>query len=90
MAALSNRENMLRTLEYRNPEWIPCRVLIPLNYWDADREKCEALVKSHLRIFENQNLKDYGHYNARAKKGYITDSWGCVWRNELDSIMANC
>jgi uroporphyrinogen decarboxylase len=84
--AITDRENTLRTLEFRYPEWIPCRVLILPTHLESDREKCEKLVKEHPRIFTNQNLKDYGHLGERFKKGYLRDSWGCLWRNEIDGI----
>lgn len=86
MFTISNRENTLRALEFGNPEWIPCRVLILPTHWASNREKCEKLIKEHPRIFTNQNLQDYGHLGERFRKGYIRDSWGCLWRNEIDGI----
>jgi hypothetical protein len=48
---MNARENWLRAVEFRYPEWVPCRVVFsPLN-WKLYRQELEAVVWQHPRLF---------------------------------------
>ena len=80
---ITERENYLRALENRHPEWIPCRVMLNSRNWKEHRERLEDVVLSHPRVFpghERGNI-DYDEVWFRCAVGECIDSWGCVWRN---------
>lgn len=83
------RENYLRALEFRCPEWIPCSVSLSPATWKRHREKLEDVVARHPSFF---GPYERGHMDFDAmppvyRKGeYYTDNWGCVWYNLQDGI----
>ena len=76
------RENWLRTVEFRNPEWIPCTVgFCPVN-WHKYREKLEELVLRHPLIFRDyqKGSVNFDKFPPGYREGeYFRDSWDCVW-----------
>ena len=49
---MDDRENWLRAVEFRYPEWIPCRVDISPRNWKQYRADAERIVLDHPRLFE--------------------------------------
>lgn len=81
---LSDRENFLRTVEFRRPQWIPCRVSIMHATWHLYREALEALLLRHPLIFPGfkPGSVNFDGFGPAYREGeYYTDNWGCVWFN---------
>lgn len=82
------RENFLRTVEFRKPEWIPCHInfspLTQKTYGSA----LEHIKKKYKIIFEREtSLGDLFKGNAPTyKKGYFRDNWGCLWYNKIEGL----
>ena len=84
---ITDRENWLRAIEYRYPEWIPSSVGFLPMIWLTHREKLEEVVLRHPLMFPGykpgsahwENLSDY--YTAGKT---TTDNWACTWRVELN------
>jgi hypothetical protein len=80
----SMRENYLKALEFRYPEWIPCSVSFSPATWHGYREKLEDIVLDHPRLFGRYKRGDQSFFDDMPDvygEGYYTDKWGCVWHN---------
>jgi len=78
---LDYRENWLRAVSFRYPEWIPCRVEVsPLN-WKQYRGAVEEIVLAHPRVFApfEAGSRDYDEMPPGHRAGYHRDNWGCLW-----------
>lgn len=80
---ISERENTLRNLEWRNPLWIPCHANFAHATWRKYREDLEEVVLRHPVIWGGYKRggTDFDRLGPHDKPGYSTDKWGCVWRN---------
>jgi len=84
------RENFIRTIEFNNPQWIPCTIGFAPLYKKTYADDLDKLFSKYKLIFE----RDAGLHNSLVfqgigpgwKKGDFTDSWGCVWHNDLDGL----
>ncbi len=79
---LSERENYLRALEFRHPEWIPCSLAISPANWHRHREALEDVCLRHRRLFPGfqRGSVDFDHFPPGYRAGeYFRDNWGCVW-----------
>jgi len=85
---MNNRENYLRAMEFRKPEWIPCDAYLSPATWMAHGEKLHELVLRHPEIFKDDGGRvDFHELPPAYKKGeYYTDNWGCVWFNAYDGL----
>ncbi len=85
---MSERENYLRAVEGRYPQWIPIKFELFPAVWKTYGKKLEDLVMGHTLIFsefekgeklwfeaEDPLFKYHEHYE---------DDWGCVWYNVRD------
>ena len=81
---MNERENFLRAIEFRYPEWIPCSVSFLPRPWIVYGTALEEIVLAHPRLFPNYE-KGSGPRaqagNAYKEGAYWTDAWGCVWKN---------
>jgi len=83
------RENFLRAIEFKNPDWIPCTLSIAPIAIKKYKFSLEEIKKKYNILFK----RDAG-YNSiifkglakSYKKGYFKDSWGCIWRNDLEGL----
>ena len=77
------RENFLRTVEFRYPQWIPCVVSIMPATWIKYGEKVEKIVLEHSKLFPHYKKGDFKKMKlSRAyQKGRWKDVWGIVWEN---------
>ncbi|MGQ9515125.1 MAG: hypothetical protein ACUVTL_08795 [Thermoproteota archaeon] len=76
------RDNYLRAIEFRYPEWIPCSVDFSPATFKRYREKLEDLIASHPLIFGQyeRRIMDFDEMPPAYRKGeYYTDNWECVW-----------
>lgn len=78
---ISYRENYLRVVEFRNPEWIPCAMGFLPAVWKKYRERLEKIVLDHPLIFPGYKKgdKDFDEMPPGFKMGYFRDNWGCLW-----------
>ena len=86
---MTERENWLRALEFRNPQWIPCGVGFSPITWHHLREDLEAIVLRHPRLFREfqPGSVDYDAFPPVYRAGeYFRDNWGCVWYNTVSGI----
>lgn len=89
---LTERENYLRTIRMEGPQWIPCRVFLPMATWHKYREKLEELVLRHPRIFggfspnHEKGRIDFDDFGLQRKNKRVQDEWGCVWDFLVDGL----
>lgn len=78
---MTYRENYLRTMEFRNPEWIPCSAGFSAATWKEHRERLEEIVLRHPLIFPGHKKggRNFDECPAAYKTGYHRDNWGCLW-----------
>jgi uroporphyrinogen decarboxylase len=89
-ASLSERENYLRCLEFRYPEWVPIEFELPTALWLRYADDLEALVMRHPLVFPHYRQGAYrpllrGRF-ATAGEDY-RDDWGCLWHNTQPGIL---
>ena len=81
--------NYLRAITFNKPEWIPCHVGMMWVTWQKYREELEEIILRHPRLFPGYRggTVDYDRPGTlETWPGQITDSWGCVWRNETEGM----
>jgi hypothetical protein len=86
---LTDRENYLRTLEFRNPEWIPCSIGISPASWRRLRGALEEVCLRHPRLFPGfqRGSVDFDYLPPVYRQGeYFRDNWGCLWYNALSGV----
>jgi len=91
---ITERENWLRTVEFRDPEWIPCDVGFSQQTWREHREALEEIVLRHPLLFPDYQP---GSTDFDAIEGIPyhlgdnhLDTWGCVWRNINEGLEGQC
>lgn len=86
---MTRRENFLRTVEFRNPEWIPVSVNLPNAVWKKHREELEDIILGHPLLFEGyrKGNKNFDECPFGYRKGYYRDNWGCLWHNIQEGIL---
>jgi hypothetical protein len=86
---MDERENWLRAVEYRSPEWIPCRVSLSPSAWKVYREDLERIVLAHPRIFPRYQpgSVDFDAMPLAYRQGeQYRDNWGCLWKNIQEGL----
>lgn len=86
---MNERENFLRALEFRTPQWIPITVSILPAAWMKYRESLEDIVLSHPKIFGSyaKGKKNFDECPIRYRKGYHKDNWGCLWHTVQHGLL---
>ncbi len=88
---MTERENVLRTIRFETPEYIPIKFAINAACWTHyDKNELSDLLEAHPRLFPDFNRKTGSCQpkylvNALADKPY-TDPWQCVWETAEDGI----
>ncbi len=82
---MSHRENWLRAIEFRTPEWIPCSVSFAPITWHAHGPELERIMLAHPRLFPGYQAGSACFFEEmpvvyREGEDY-RDNWGCLWRN---------
>jgi hypothetical protein len=82
------KENYLKALEFRYPEWIPCEIIFSPAGWKYHREKLEKIVIRHPLLFGNykKGSKNFDDIPPVYRKGYFRDNWGCLWNNIQEGL----
>ncbi|MGQ9631591.1 MAG: uroporphyrinogen decarboxylase family protein [bacterium] len=85
---LTERENFLRAIEFRNPEWIPCSIGFSPLTWHKYRERLEEIVLRHPLIFRDyeKGSVDFDRFPPVYRKGYYRDNWGCLWHTAQEGL----
>jgi len=81
---ISERENYLRTIEFRYPEWIPTIIDFAPGTWQRYRENLEQLILRYPLVFGpyEKGSIDFDAFPVSYRQGeYFTDEWGCVHYN---------
>ena len=92
MDTLSKRDNLLRTLRFERPDYVPMVFHINESCWNHyPKGALEELVDSHPFLFPKEE-KGQGRtefdYSVPEREGRpFTDGWGCVWESEMDGIV---
>ncbi len=84
---ITDRENYLRALEYRNPAWIPITFeIVPAMYRRRGKEISE-LISRHPCLFGG-GIREFNSSDPLFTYGSLfRDDWGCVWRNAQDGVI---
>ena len=85
---MTERENFLRTIERRGPEWIPVTAGILPAAWLKHREGLEEIVMDHPRIFgpHKRGSIDFDGLLSQHQE-YRRDEWGCLWHHLEPGIL---
>jgi len=87
--SLSWRENYLRSVEFRGPEYIPCRITVMWPLWNTYRERLEEVALKHPLVFPGfkPGSVKYGEKPGvlRANRTLV-DPFGCVWSFNIEGF----
>jgi uroporphyrinogen decarboxylase len=86
---ISDRENFLRAVEYRCPEWIPITIAFTPSVWDQYGKDLRDLLLRHPLV-DGEPWDAYGQKVTdpiMIKGAVYTDDWGCVWNNAHGGII---
>jgi len=86
---ISNRENWLRAVEFRGPEWIPSGLSVAPLTWNTHRERLEEVAVRHPMVFGDYKpgSTKFGEYGPVYREGeYFRDNWGCLWYNTVGGL----
>lgn len=85
---MTDRENYLRALEFRGPEWIPCSVGFSRATWRHYREKLEEIVLRYPLVFRDYRKgdTDFDDLPPVYRIGYFRDNWGCLWHTAIEGL----
>lgn len=87
---MTERENFIRAVEFRYPEWIHIRPGILPAAWHVHRESLEAIVMRHPKIFgaHSKGDVDFDYFTpAYGGQKYSRDNWGCLWHNTQPGLL---
>jgi len=88
---MNERENWLRAVEFRYPEWIPYSVGFSFPTWRAHRQNLEKIALEHPRLFPDFIPGSHNWDPATLPVVYregetYTDNWGCTWLNIQEGL----
>ena len=87
---MTARENWLRAVEFRHPQWIPTSVSFSPITWRTYRRQLEEIVLRHPLLFpdyrEGSTDFDAPFGPAYRQDEHYRDNWGCVWHNIQDGL----
>ena len=75
------RDNYLRSVEFRYPEWVIGVIAIPRATWLKYGRELEKVVLKHRFVFPfyREGSVDFGPGASCIRKEFV-DPWGCRWR----------
>jgi uroporphyrinogen decarboxylase len=81
---LNDRDNYLRTIEGRYPEWLPCSMSLSPANWRRYPDGLEDLCLRHPLLFPDfqrgsVDLEAFGEVYRQGAR--FRDNWGCLWHN---------
>jgi hypothetical protein len=77
----SLRDNFLRAVEFRNPDWIPCSIGFFPAVWDKYREKLAEITDRYPFLFGPHRNRKYDNLIPLEHRPntHWQDRWGCEW-----------
>ncbi|MGC8578130.1 MAG: hypothetical protein ACP5M7_09105, partial [Thermoproteota archaeon] len=88
----SIREKYLKVVDMKGCGWIPCRVGLFPSTWYKYKEKLEAIVLSHKKLFPNFTRGSIKFndpsslFGIRRTGNSFLDDWGCLWHFNIDGL----
>ena len=96
MSRISARDNMLRTIFFQRPEWIPVSYCINTSYFFTnDPEEVLDFKARHPLLFPGFVRPERGTFLPKLKENLalvarrdepFTDDFGCVWETPIDGM----
>jgi uroporphyrinogen decarboxylase len=88
---ISERENYLRAIEFRNPEWIPITFEFQPAVWARHGQELAELTHRHPLV-SGAHQRGYEYASECSDPLLIegvtfTDDWGCVWHNAQGGLL---
>lgn len=86
---MTDRENWLRVVEFRHPEWVPCGMNFAPLTWHVHREGLEKVLTEHPLLFPDfkPGSVDFDSFGPVYREGeYFRDNWGCLWYNTVGGL----
>jgi len=79
--SMSYRENFIRTVEFREPEYIPCHIDVLPPAWKECGRKLEEVISRHPMIFSDfmSSPPKYREPSPIKSKRVFKDPFGCTW-----------
>lgn len=100
---MKRRENWFRTIEFRNPQWIPTKLRALPATWKKYRENLESIVDEYpfcrfertkaglltggFDSFTSNPKNGYDSISPAYQEGFYDDPWGCKWKNPQDGMV---
>ncbi len=86
---MTPRENFLRAIEFRRPEWIPLIFELPPAVCRRHGEELKRLMLRHPEAFSlKKEFFDERTEDPLYNEGsYLRDDWGCLWYNAQDGVL---
>jgi hypothetical protein len=85
---MSERENFLRAVEWRTPQWIPIKFEMFPAVWKKYGKELIEIVRRHPLIFDDSGEGEKTWFEDEDPlfkyNTYYEDDWGCVWYNVQD------
>ncbi len=85
---ISERDNFLRAVEWRNPQWIPIKFEMFPAVWKKYGNELIEVVRRHPLIFDDSGEGEKIWFDDKDPlfkyRTYYEDDWGCVWYNLRD------
>ena len=90
----SSRENLLKTIRFETPDYIPMTFHINAACWNHyDQNALLDLMEDHPFLFpgfQRPAVPVIPEYDANARAGQpYTDDFGCVWKTAMDGIVGS-
>ena len=87
---ITEKENLIRAIEFSNPEWIPITVEFVPALYKKYPEAIEELILRHPLVFPG-GPKGFDEDDPLFIGGArFTDDWGCGWYCIQDGIIGRC
>jgi hypothetical protein len=90
---MNNRENILRTIRFEQPEYIPMAFHINQACWHHyDQDVLQDLMEEHRFLFPQftrQETVRPALLLTQRKDAPYTDPWGCIWKTTDDGILGS-
>jgi hypothetical protein len=91
---LSYRENFIRTIAFKRPQWLIADIYINTAVWAELKESLAEVAARHPAVFRyREGSVDYQSLEFSTEKlddNYVTDVYGCKWHYPLRYLDGVC
>ncbi len=86
---MTARENFLRAIEFRRPDWIPIIFELQPAVCRRYGEELKKLMLRHPQAFsiKKEPFDERPHDPLYNEGSYLRDDWGCLWYNAHDGVL---